>query len=161
MARPRSRLTRQAIDPQKVFESVSQGGAGAVAIFLGTVRDNSEEGAVKGIRYEAYAEMAERRMAEAEREARRRWRSVLAITCLHRVGSLRVGDVSVAVAASAPHRAEAFEACRYVIEAIKHDVPIWKKEVLAGGRTAWVGGTRLGRNTRAGKESVRRAKSRV
>ena len=149
MGRPPFRLTEVEIDPAKVLASVADRRAGAVALFLGTIRDNGEEGAVEGIEYEAYAQMAEKRIAEAEEEARRRWPSVLAIRSVHRVGSLKVGDVSVAVAASSPHRAEAFEACRYVIEAIKHDVPMWKKEVLAGGRTSWVEGTRMARKTGA------------
>jgi len=83
--------------------------------------------------------MAEKRMREIAEEVKRTW-PVSRVKIVHRVGTLKVGDVSVAVAVSSHHRAEAFDACRYAIESIKHDVPIWKKERLADGREVWVEG---------------------
>jgi molybdopterin synthase catalytic subunit len=129
--------------------SVGDSGAGAVVLFLGTVRDNSEAGGVERIEYEAYEPMAEKRLAEAEREVRRRWPATTGVKILHRLGSLAVGEVSVAVAVSSPHRAEAFEACRHAIETIKHEVPIWKREKLGDGSEVWVEGVPVGPGARA------------
>jgi molybdopterin synthase catalytic subunit len=139
-----TRLTREKIDPSSVLKSVGDSGAGAVVLFLGVVRDTSEAGRVERIEYEAYAPMAEKSLALAEQDIRRRWPATKAVKIVHRVGDLEVGDVSVAVAVSSPHRAEAFEACRRAIETIKHDAPIWKREKLADGSEAWVEGTLLG-----------------
>jgi molybdopterin synthase catalytic subunit len=137
------RLTRSRIDPAKILKDVEAPGAGAVALFLGAVRDNSEAGKVEKIEYEAYEPMAEKYLAKAEEDVRRRWPSTTGVKITHRLGRLSVGDVSVAVAVSSPHRAEAFEACRYAIEAIKHEAPIWKREKLADGRQVWVEGVQL------------------
>ncbi len=142
--RKAGRLTRKKIDPSRILESVGEPGAGAVVLFLGTVRDNSEAGSVDRIEYEAYEPMAERSLARAEEEVKRRWPATRAVKILHRVGALDVGEVSVAVAVSSPHRAEAFEACRNAIETIKRDVPIWKRERLADGREVWVEGVPVG-----------------
>jgi molybdopterin synthase catalytic subunit len=138
-----TRLTRSRIDPSKVLESVGDPGAGAVVLFLGTVRDNSEAGSVDRIEYEAYEPMAEKSLALTEEDIRRRWPATKAVKIVHRVGGLAVGEISVAVAVSSPHRAEAFEACRHAIEAIKRDAPIWKRERLADGREVWVEGVPL------------------
>ena len=144
MAKKTGRLTRSKIDPKKMLRSVADPGTGAVVLFLGTVRDSSEAGSVERIEYEAYGPMADRRLAQAEAEVKRRWPATKAVKIVHRVGSLAVGEVSVAVAVSSPHRAEAFEACRHAIETIKREVPIWKREKIAGGREVWVEGTALG-----------------
>jgi molybdopterin synthase catalytic subunit len=127
-----------------VMRSVGDPGAGAVVLFLGTVRDSSEAGSVERIEYEAYEPMAEKRLAQAEQEVRRRWPETTGVTIVHRLGNLAVGEVSVAVAVSSPHRAEAFEACRHAIETIKRDVPIWKREKLGDGSEVWVEGRPLG-----------------
>jgi molybdopterin synthase catalytic subunit len=148
-SRKAARLTREVIDPSEIVRSVGEAGAGAVALFLGTVRDNSEAGRVLRIEYEAYEPMAEKRLAEAERDVRRRWPATTGVKILHRLGSLRVGEVSVAVAVSSPHRAEAFEACRHAIETIKHEVPIWKRETLGDGSEVWVEGVPVGAGARA------------
>ncbi|MDG6926405.1 MAG: molybdenum cofactor biosynthesis protein MoaE [Nitrososphaerota archaeon] len=138
-----ARLTKRVIDLTKVLVAVQESGAGGTTLFIGTVRDNSEAGTVDMIRYQAYEPMAEKRLQEIEEEAERRW-PMARVSLVHRLGELAVGEVSVAVAVSAPHRAEAFEACRYIIERIKRDVPIWKKERLAGGREVWVEGHTIG-----------------
>jgi len=104
---------------------------GAQVVFSGTVRDHAEGRAgVSLVEYEAYAEQVEPRLAQLAAEARRRWPALGRLVLLHRIGELAVGECSVVVVASAPHRAEAFEACRYAIEAIKHDAPIWKLSLI-------------------------------
>jgi molybdopterin synthase catalytic subunit len=135
----RSCVTPNKISPAKVLASVHDRSAGCVVLFLGTVRNRSEGRTVIGLEYEAYREMAEKRLAEVEKEARARWR-VKKMMMMHRVGRLSVGDVSVAVAVSSEHRAEAFEAARFAIDRIKTTAPIWKREVLRGGKKVWVDG---------------------
>jgi len=130
-------LTRNSIDYYALTEQVRRGTCGAVVLFLGTVRDLTGESVTVALDYEAYPGMAEKKMAEIEAETRRRW-SVGEIVLEHRLGRLEVGEISVAVAVSCPHRAEAFEACRYAIDRLKELVPIWKKENWADGSTEWV-----------------------
>jgi molybdopterin synthase catalytic subunit len=154
------RLTRKKVDPEGVLKSVGDPGAGAVVLFLGTVRNRSEAGSVLGIAYEAYEQMAEKELAQAEEEVKRRWPMTKGVKIVHRVGALSIGEVSVAVAVSSPHRAEAFEACRYVIERIKHDVPIWKREKLAGGKAVWVEGVTVGSRTGAQSRGAGRSAGR-
>jgi len=132
-------LTDKVIDTGSVLKSVLGPKAGGTVLFIGTVRDNSEAGQVDLIRYEAYEPMAVKSLREIEEDVADAWPDAK-IKVVHRVGELRVGEVSVAVAVSAPHRAEAFEACRHAIERIKRDVPIWKKERLVGGKEVWVEG---------------------
>ena len=131
------RLTHEPIDYFALTESVRQGNCGAVVTFLGTVRDLTGEQVTVALDYEAYAPMAEKKMAEIEADTRKRW-PVGNISMIHRLGHLEVGDISVAVAVSCPHRAQAFEACRHAIDRLKELVPIWKKENWSDGRTEWV-----------------------
>ena len=105
----------------------------------GTVRDHGTEGAVRAITYEAWDELAAARLREIADELFDGW-PLRRVALVHRHGDLAVGEASVAVAVSAPHRAEAFEAARHAIERLKHDVPIWKKETLASGDGRWVQG---------------------
>jgi molybdopterin synthase catalytic subunit len=130
-------LTHDVIDDHALTEQVRRRDCGAVVTFLGTVRDLTGDRVTVALDYEAYAGMAEKKMAEIERATRERW-PVGELLMLHRLGHLGVGDVSVAVAVSCPHRAEAFEACRYAIDRLKELVPIWKKENWADGSTEWV-----------------------
>lgn len=110
---------------------------GAVVTFTGTARDHSEGRAgVEELTYEAYEEQALERMATVAAEARRRWPGVGRLALLHRTGALAVRDAAVVVAASAPHRTEAFEAARWCIDTVKETVPIWKRERWAAGE-AW------------------------
>ncbi len=97
---------------------------------------------MRALEYETYRLMAERRIVQLEKEVRRRW-PIKAITLVHREGTLEVGEVSVVVAVSAEHRAEAFEAARFAIDRIKKSLPIWKRETLKGGRRAWAEGTSI------------------
>jgi molybdopterin synthase catalytic subunit len=131
------RLTREEIDYHALTEQVRRGDCGAVVTFLGTVRDLTGERVTVALDYEAYPAMAENKMAEIEHETRARW-PVGDMALVHRLGHVGIGDVSVAVAVSCPHRAQAFEACRYAIDRLKELVPIWKKENWADGTTEWV-----------------------
>ena len=130
-------LTQTVIDAHALTEQVRRPDCGAVVTFLGTVRDLTDGKITTALDYEAYPGMAEKKMAEIEQETRARW-AVGEIVMVHRLGHLDVGEVSVAVAVSCPHRSEAFEACRYAIDRLKELVPIWKKENWADGRTEWV-----------------------
>ncbi len=133
------RITKSPIDPEAALRSVRDRSAGGTVMFLGTIRNRNEGKQVRGIEYEVYKEMAEKRMAEIEKQVRARW-PVRKMIMVHRWGNLRVGEVSVAVVISSEHRAEAFEACRYAIDTIKRTAPIWKKEKLAVGRESWTKG---------------------
>lgn len=134
------RITDSPINPSEILASVQDASAGGTVVFLGTIRNRNEGRPVRGLRYEVYREMAERRMLEIEGEVKNKW-PVRKIAMVHRYGDLRVGEVSVAVAVSSEHRAEAFEACRYAIDTIKRTLPLWKKEKGKGGEESWVAGT--------------------
>ena len=131
------RLTHDAIDYHALTEQVRRPNCGGVVVFLGTVRDLTGERVTVALDYEAYPGMAEKKMAEIEADTRRRW-PVGEMALVHRLGHLEVGEISVAVAVSCPHRAEAFAACRHAIDRLKEMVPIWKKENWADGGTEWV-----------------------
>ena len=131
------RLTTEPINYAALTEQVRRNDCGAVALFLGTVRELTEERQTLALDYEAYPAMAEKKMAEIEQETRAHW-PVGDMALVHRLGHLGVGDVSVAVAVSCPHRAQAFDACRYAIDRLKELVPIWKKENWTDGTTEWV-----------------------
>lgn len=131
------RLTHDVIDYHALTEQVRRHDCGAVVTFLGTVREMTAGRATAALDYEAYPGMAEKKMAEVERETRARW-PVGGMMVVHRLGRLELGEVSVAVAVSCPHRAQAFDACRYAIDRLKELVPIWKKENWADGTTEWV-----------------------
>ncbi len=111
---------------------------GALALFVGVVRDENAGRAVLRLEYEAYEEMALSELEAIEREARRRW-PITEIRIVHRLGRMEIGEASVAVAVASPHRDEAFEACRFAIDTLKRTVPIWKKEFYADGEV-WLEG---------------------
>ena len=136
----RSGIVRRPIDPSKVLQSVVDPEAGGIVLFVGTVRNQTGAERVKRLEYEVYRPMAQRRIRVLEQEIRKRW-PVKSITMIHREGELKIGEVSVAVAVSAVHRREAFDAARYAIEQIKRSFPIWKREKLQGSRYSWVSGT--------------------
>jgi len=131
------RLTENPIDAAAVLDSVASPAAGAVVLFLGTVREMTDGQQTVSLEYESYAEMAEKKLAELATEARAKW-PLTGHAIVHRLGTLPVGETSVAVAVSAPHRREAFEAGRWLIDRIKQVVPIWKKENYADGTGDWV-----------------------
>jgi molybdopterin synthase catalytic subunit len=136
-------LVRVSAEPLSVDQAlafVADPSAGGTCVFVGTVRDAGADGAVvTTLRYESWDELAIGRLREIADGLHERW-SLRKVALLHRTGDLQVGEASVVVAVSAPHRAEAFDACREGIEQLKHDVPIWKKELLASGEGHWVMG---------------------
>jgi molybdopterin synthase catalytic subunit len=134
------RVTSEPIGPDEAAAFVADPTAGGSCLFLGAVRDHSAAGAVEGLTYEAWEEMAAKRLEEIGGEMLEKW-PVRKVALLHRTGELSIGEISVIVACSSPHRAEAFDACRYGIERLKEDVPIWKKEHLAKGESHWVMGS--------------------
>ncbi len=134
---PAAALTREALDGDALKRAAYRDAAGAVAVFEGTVRTPSMDRDVDHLEYEAYEPMALAQMERILAETRDRW-PVIAVYLHHRLGRIGVGEPSVVAVAAAPHRAQAFEACRHLIERLKADVPIWKKEVFTDG-SAWVG----------------------
>jgi len=133
-------MTGEPLSLDEAAEFVRDPGAGGTCLFVGTVRDHSERGGVTGLTYEAWDELAVGRLEELGGELFDRW-PVRKVALLHRTGELGIGEASVVIAVSAPHRAEAFEACRHAIERLKEDVPIWKKEALVSGEAEWVMGS--------------------
>jgi molybdopterin synthase catalytic subunit len=134
------RITEEPIGAGEATAFVADPGAGGTCVFIGTVRDHAGAGEVTGLTYEAWSELAQRRLEELGEELFAGW-ALRRAAVVHRVGELPVGDASVVIAVSAAHRAEAFEACRHAIERLKQDVPIWKKEHLVTGESAWVMGS--------------------
>jgi molybdopterin synthase catalytic subunit len=134
------RITADPISANEGVDFVADPAAGGTCVFLGTVRDHSDAGRVTRLSYEAWEELATRRLGEVADEMFERW-PVRKIALLHRTGDLAVGEASVVVACSAPHRSQAFEACRHGIERLKQDVPIWKKEHFVEGESRWVMGS--------------------
>jgi molybdopterin synthase catalytic subunit len=130
-------LSSAALDLTKLVARVEAPERGAVASFLGLVRDHHGGRKVLRLEYSTYAPMAEAECARIVAEAETRWPVHIALE--HRVGALEIGDAAVAVAAGGSHRDEAFAACRFVIEEVKRRVPIWKKEFYADGTVEWVG----------------------
>ena len=131
-------LCSHPIDPLALLSSVEDKGSGGVVLFLGRVRDHSHGEKVIGLEYEAYEPMALRQMEKIAAEVHRRW-PVRRLAMVHRTGHMEIGEISVAIAVACAHRAEAFEACRYAIDTLKHSVPIWKKEFRPDG-SFWVEG---------------------
>ena len=128
-----------AIVPEDVRARVGDPADGAVLLFLGTVRDHNDGRPVERLHYDAYQDMALRELrAIGEAAAERAGSDRVAI--VHRTGTLEIGDVSLAVAVSSPHRAEAFDAMRWIIEEIKRRLPVWKKEHYADGKGEWLDG---------------------
>lgn len=130
-------LTDDPIDLGAIVARVANSGAGAITTFSGTVRDHSRDRDVERLEYEIYPEMALSELGRIARDVADR-HALLAIAVVHRGGTCEIGETTVAIACSAPHRAQALEACRETIEALKQAVPIWKREVYRDG-AAWVG----------------------
>jgi molybdopterin synthase catalytic subunit len=130
-------LTDQPIDTAVLVDRARHPNAGAIVLFLGTTRELTAGRQTVALDYEAYREMAERQLAELESEARRRW-PVIECTIVHRLGRVPPTEASVAIAVSTPHRADAFAAGQWLIDSLKRDVPIWKREEWADGTTEWV-----------------------
>lgn len=129
-------LSEQPLDAGAVIARVAGPGMGGITVFIGAVRDHARGREIRHLEYEAYPGMAEQEMDRVADEAATRWPGAR-VAIAHRTGHLEIGDVAVVVAAAAPHRAEAFEACRFAIDTLKETVPIWKKEVATDG-AYWV-----------------------
>jgi molybdopterin synthase catalytic subunit len=130
-------LTEKPIDTAALVDGVRHAAAGAVVLFLGTTREFTAGRQTVALDYEAYREMAERQLADLESEARRRW-PVVECMIVHRLGRVPPTEASVAIAVSTPHRSDAFAAGQWLIDSLKRDVPIWKREQWADGTTEWV-----------------------
>jgi len=133
----RSAIVDRVIDPAALTAEVAHDRNGATVLFLGTVRETNAGRTVTGIEYSAYRSMAERELASIVAEASAEF-GTSDIVVEHRVGTLEIGEVSVAIAVAHPHRGAAYDASRYVIEQIKRRVPIWKREHYADGTREWV-----------------------
>jgi len=133
----RTAIVERPIDAAVLLAEVANARHGATVLFTGTVRDVNDGEPVTGLDYSAYGAMAERELRTIVEEALLRWPGSDVIV-EHRIGALELGDISVAIATAHPHRAQAFEAARYVIEELKKRAPIWKREHYVTGRTEWV-----------------------
>jgi len=132
-------VTHQILDHATLNSAVARPEAGAVVLFSGIVGAKNLDRRVEHSEYDAYPPLAERTLADIASEARSRW-ELTEVAIHHRIGRLEIGEASLLVAVSAPHRAEAFEACHYCVDRVKQIVPVWKKEVWEGGES-WIEGT--------------------
>ncbi|HYE17727.1 MAG TPA: molybdenum cofactor biosynthesis protein MoaE [Tepidisphaeraceae bacterium] len=130
------------IDAAGVIASVSHPAAGGVAVFLGVTRaeDRADRVSLLALDYEAYRDMAVNQLRDLARRARERWPDLLRLAVVHRTGRVDIEQPSVVIAVSTPHRADAFDACRWLIDTLKAEVAVWKKEVWADGKGTWVAG---------------------
>jgi molybdopterin synthase catalytic subunit len=131
-------VTAEPLTAEPFVRHVRRDDSGAVALFLGVMRDNSHGRRVLYLEYDAYPEMAKRKLREVADEARARW-PIIEVAIGHRTGRLEIGETSMVVAVSSAHRQDAFAACHHIVDRIKEVVPIWKKEVWEGGE-AWIEG---------------------
>jgi len=130
-------LTQTKIDTQSLTDRVTTPAAGAVVLFIGTTREFTNGRQTASLDYECYEDMARKTLSQLERQARDRW-PIVDCAIVHRLGHVPLAEASIAIAVSSPHRAVAFDAGRWLIDSIKEDVPIWKKENWADGTTEWV-----------------------
>ncbi|MGN6615132.1 MAG: molybdenum cofactor biosynthesis protein MoaE [Candidatus Nitrosocosmicus sp.] len=120
----------------------NDGKSGAIVSFIGTVRNHSTNGIVKGIYYEAYLGMAEEKIKDIEKIAKEKWK-INKIKIIHRIGELKIGEKSIVIIVSAYHSKDAFEACKFILNRIKSVVPIWKRELLEDGNIKWMEGNTI------------------
>lgn len=151
---PRVAVTAAPLDAAGVVRLVGGPGHGAVALFLGVVRDHNRGRRVLHLEYEAYEPLAVKTLARIVEEAETRWPSAR-VAVHHRTGRLAVGEASVAIAAASAHRADAFAACRYAIERVKQIAPIWKHEYFEGG-DVWIEGATANPDDDAAREQALR-----
>ena len=152
-------VTEGPIDLAALYDAVRDPAAGAIVTFVGTTRNENVGRRVTRLEYEAFASMAVKEMRRLATQARRRW-PLCAVAMAHRLGVVSVGEASVGIAVSAGHRAEAFEACHWLIDRLKEIVPIWKKEHYRGG-TVWIGPQQGGPEAAARSAPAARASSRA
>jgi molybdopterin synthase catalytic subunit len=130
-------VTRGILSVDRLLAQVASPACGGTCVFLGTVRSGPEERGVTAIEYSGYEEMVEAEFAGLVADARVRWPDAR-VAVEHRLGTIATGAASIAIAVAAPHRAQAFDACRFVIEGVKRRIPIWKKELRLDGTEVWV-----------------------
>jgi molybdopterin synthase catalytic subunit len=130
-------LTHEPIDAQAILAAAAHPHAGAVVLFLGTTRQITKGRETASLDYECYPEMATKKLTELEEQARAKW-PLLNCIVVHRLGHLEIGEASIAIAVSSPHRRDAFEAGQWLIDTIKEVVPIWKQENWQDGTSEWV-----------------------
>ncbi len=150
-------ITFAPLSLEEVYALADDPANGAVAVMSGMVRNNTDGKAVVALEYQAYDPMAIRVFQQIAAEIRRTWIDVTHVVIHHRVGKLQIGEISVLVAVGCPHRTEAFAACKYAIDTLKHNAPIWKKEHWEDGSTSWVSigaCEQLGRIVRANSMST-------
>jgi len=142
--KPIQRITSKEINIQKIIKDIanSSGKSGAIVLFIGTVRNYGKKGKVVSMTYESYISMAEEKIKSIEQYALKKWK-INNIKIMHRIGKLKVGTNSIVIAISTSHSKEAYRANKFILEKIKKEVPIWKKEELADGQEMWVDGQRL------------------
>jgi len=131
------RVTTEPLSVQQVNDLVKRPTDGAVVTFDGIVRNNFDGRAVRYLAYEAYAAMAEKKMAEIGAEVQQKF-AIGEMAMVHRIGRLEIGESSIVIAVAAPHRHAAFEACAYAMDRVKAEVPVWKKEFFGDGADHWV-----------------------
>jgi molybdopterin synthase catalytic subunit len=138
------RITTEEIDTCELFNSLKdkKGKSGATVVFVGTVRNYGKNGPVKEMFYESYVKMADNKIKNIEKIAVKRW-NIKKIRIIHRIGSIKLGNSSIVIALSTPHSKDAFEACEFILAAIKKEVPIWKKEILSNSKEKWVIGNSI------------------
>ena len=129
-------LTDKPINTEEVINAVQHDGAGAINVFIGTVRNKTQTKEVVRLEFEAYESMALKKMQELADQASSRW-PVQKVAIVHRTGVLPIGEAAVVIAVSTPHRKASFEACEFIIDTLKEIVPIWKKEIFEDGEV-WV-----------------------
>jgi len=129
-------ITEQPIEVTAAIQAAQSEGAGAVNVFIGTVRNKTLDKQVKSLDYEVYDPMAKKEIQKIIDKAAEKW-PILKAVVIHRKGHLEIGDAAVVIAISTPHRKASFEACEYIIDTLKQTVPIWKKEIFEGGEE-WV-----------------------
>lgn len=135
---PIIQLTREPLDRDALIAAVSHASVGGIVVFEGVVRDHARGKQIRYLEYDVYEEMAGQQIRTIINEAQQRW-GVERVAVAHRFGQLEIGEASVIIVVASPHRAEAFDACRYIIDTLKTTVPIWKKEVATTGEE-WVEG---------------------
>jgi len=133
---PLIQITREPLDRTALVAAVTHSSVGGIVVFEGVVRDNARGKQVRYLEYDVYPEMAEQQIRTIIAEAQQRW-GVERVAVAHRFGRLEIGEASVIIVVATPHRAAAFDACRYIIDTLKTTVPIWKKEVATNGEE-WV-----------------------
>ena len=131
-------ITFAPLSLEEIYTKANDAANGAVVVMSGMVRNQTDGQPVAALEYQAYEPMALRVFYQIAADIRSTWSDVKRVVIYHRVGRLQVGEISVLVAVGCPHRSEAFEACRYAIDTLKHNAPIWKKEHWADGSSTWV-----------------------